>query len=90
MKEKLDESQIKNHARRNRSQKKDLKTMIYHLDLLFGEQGTPMIIAMVLDCLNKMMDEKTPSDFLSLRTVEIRFNDFYSVKLDCDTREYIE
>lgn len=89
MKHKYDESQIKRHARRNRAQNKMIKDMIYQLDLMFGENNSGMFLAMIIDGLNKMMKEETPSEYLNLRTVEIKFNDCYSVKLDCDTGEYV-
>ena len=90
MKHKYDESQIKRHAKRNPAQNKMIKDMIYQLDLMFGKNNSGMFLAMIIDGLNKMMKEETPSEYLNLRTVEIKFNDCYSVKLDCDTGEYIE
>ena len=84
-----DETQIKRHCKRNRAQKKMIKDMIYHLDLMFGENGAGMLLAMICDGLDKMMKEETPSDYIELRTIEIKFNDFYSVKLDCKTYEKI-
>ena len=87
---KYDETQLKRHPKRNAQQNKMIKQMIYHLDLMFGENNTGMFLAMILDCLNKMMKEETPSEHLNLRTIEIKFNDCYSVKLDCDTGNYIK
>lgn len=87
---KYDESQIKKHPKRNRAQNKKVKEMLHMLDLMFGENNAGMFLAMILDGLNKMMKEETPSEYLNLRTIEIKFNDCYSVKLDCDTGEYIQ
>ena len=87
---KYDETQLKRHPKRNRAQNKALKDMLHQLDLMFGENNSGMFLAMILDALNKMMKEETPSEYLILRTIEIKFNDFYSVKLDCDTGDYIE
>ena len=87
---KYDETQLKRHPRRNRKQNKCVKNMLYQLDLMLGENNSGMFLAMILDGLNKMMKEETPSEFLELRTIEIKFNDFYSVKLDCKTNEYIK
>ena len=87
---KYNEFQIRRHPKRNRAQNKKLKDMIYTLDLMFGEQTTGVFLAMILDALNKMMREETPSEYLNLRTMEIKFNDCYSVKFDCDTGEYIK
>lgn len=87
---KYDKTQIKNHEKRNAEQNKLYKDMLFKLDLMFGENNAGMFLAMILDGLNKMMKEKTPSEYLNLRTIEIKFNDCYSVKLDCDTREYID
>lgn len=87
---KYDNSQILRHYRRNRKQNKKLKFMIHQLDLMFGENNTGIFISMILDCLNKMMKEETPSEYIELRTLEIKFNDFYSVKLDCKTGEYVK
>ena len=87
---KYDEIQIKRHCKRNAAQNRAIKNMIYQLDLMFGENNSGLFLAMILDALNKMMKEKTPSEFIELRTIEIKFNDFYSVKLDCNTKEYIQ
>ena len=86
---KYDESQIKKHLKRNREQNKKVKQMLHFLDLMFGEQNAGSFLAIICDALNKMMKEETPSEYLNLRTIEIKFNDCYSVKLDCDTGEYI-
>lgn len=86
---KYDESQIKKHPKRNREQNKKVKQMLHFLDLMFGEQNAGSFLAIICDALNKMMKEETPSEYLNLRTIEIKFNDCYSVKLDCDTGEYI-
>ena len=87
---KYDESQIKKHAKRNHAQNKVVKDMLYRLDLMFGENNAGMFLCMICDALQKMMKEETPSEYLNLRTIEIKFNDCYSVKLDCDTGEYIQ
>ena len=87
---KYNESQIKKHPKRSREQNKKVQEMLYQLDLMFGENNAGMFLAMILDALNKMMREETPSTYIELRTIEIKFNDFYSVKLDCDTGEYIK
>lgn len=79
--------QIERHAKRNRAQNKKVKEMIHFLDCSFGENNSGMFLALVCDCLRKMMREEAPSEFLVLRTIEIKFNDCYSVKLDCDTGE---
>lgn len=79
----------KSLIKRNAKQNKILKKMIADLDCMFGPQGTGMFLSMILDALYKMMKEETPSEYINLRTVEIKFNDFYSVKLNCDTGEYI-
>ena len=89
-KTKYNESQIQRHPKRNSAQNKCVKEMLYQLDLMFGENNSGMFLAMILDALNKMMKEETPSEYLNLRTIEIKFNDCYSVKLDCDTGEYIQ
>lgn len=86
---KYDETQIKTHRKRTKAQNKVLKQMLYHLDLMFGEENAGSFIAMICDGLNKMMREETPSEHLNLRTIEIKFNDCYSIKMDCDTGEYI-
>lgn len=86
---KYDTTQIDRHPKRNRAQNKAIKDMIHHLDLMFGENNTGTFLAMICDGLDKMMKEETPSEYLNLRTIEIRFNEIYSVKLDCDTGEYL-
>ncbi len=87
---KYDETQLKRHPKRTPQQNKAIKQFIYMFDLMFGEQNTGGFLAMILDGLNKMMKEETPSEFLNLRTIEIKFNDCYSIKMDCDTGEYIQ
>lgn len=90
MMSKYDTTQLERHPKRNRGQNKAVKVMLHQLDLMFGENNSGMFLAMILDGLNKMMKEETPTEYLNLRTIEIKFNDFYSVKLDCDTGEYIK
>lgn len=87
---KYDETQIKKHPKRNKAQNKAVKEMLHRLDLMFGENNAGMFLAMICDGLQRMMKQETPSEYLNLRTIEIRFNDIYSVKLDCDTGEYID
>lgn len=87
---KYDETQLKNHPKRNRAQNKAVKNMLHRLDLMFGENNAGLFLAMICDALQKMMKEEIPSEYLNLRTIEIKFNDFYSVKLNCDTGEYIK
>jgi len=87
---KYDQSQIKKHPKRNAAQNKCVKDMLKRLDLMFGENNAGMFLAMICDGLQKMMKEETPSEYLNLRTIEIRFNDCYSIKMDCDTGEYID
>jgi len=89
-KQKYDTTQIERHQKRTRGNDKVVKEMLYHLDLMLGEQGTGYLLSMVCDCLDKMMNEVTPSDYMELRTIEIRFNDFYSVKFDCETEQYVK
>ena len=89
-KKKYDESQIKKHPKRNRKQNKIVKDMIYHLDLIFGEYNTGKFLALILDCLDKMLSEETPSDHMDVRMIEIKFNDYYSVKYDCVKEEYVK
>ena len=85
-----DKTQLHKHPKRNRAQNKKVQEMIYHLDLMFGENNSGLFLAMILDCLDKMMKEETPSEYINLRTIEIIFNEVYSVKFNCDTGEYIK
>lgn len=87
---KYNKSQIERHPKRNRAQNKKIKNMLHHLDLMFGENNAGLFLAMICDCLDKMMKQETPSEFINLRTIEIRFNEVYSVKLDCDTNQYVD
>lgn len=87
---KYDESQIKKHPKRNSKQNKAVKDMFKFLDLMFGEEHAGQFLAMICDGLNKMLNEITPSSHMNLRTIEIKFNDCYSIKMDCDTGEYID
>ena len=89
MSKRYDETQIKRHRKRTKTQNKLVKNMLKHLDLMFGEENAGSFLAMICDGLNKMMREETPSEYLNLRTIEIKFNDCYSIKMDCDTGEYI-
>ena len=88
--EKYDTTQLDKHFKRNKAQKKKYKQMLYELDLMFGENNAGLFIALVMDALNKMMREETPSEYLNLRTMEIVFNDVYSVKLDLEKMEVIK
>lgn len=87
---KYDDSQIKKHPKRTKEQNKVVKAMLHRLDLMFGENNAGFFLCMICDALQKLMTEETPSKYLNLRTIEIKFNDCYSVKLDCDTNEYID
>lgn len=89
MRMKYDESQIKRHPRRTRAQNKAVKQMLYFLDLMFGEENAGSFLALICDGLDKMLNEETPSTHLNLRTIEIKFNEIYSIKMDCDTGEYL-
>ena len=82
-----DTTQIKNHKKRNKAQKKLVKDMLYHLDLMFGESNAGLFLAIVCSSLDKMMNNETPSDRLELRTMEITMNDCYSVKYDFEKEE---
>ena len=88
MAKKYDESQIKKHARRTPAQNKAVKQMLYHLDLMFGEQHAGEFLCMICDGLNKLV-LSTPAQSLDLRTIEIKFNDYFSIKMDCDTGKYL-
>ena len=87
---KYNDSQIKKHPKRTKEQNKLVKDMLYRLDLMFGENNAGIFLCMICDGLNKMLNDVTPSTKMNLRTIEIKFNDCYSVKLDCETGEYIE
>jgi len=90
MAKKYDETMIKKHPRRTRHQNKVVKDVIKDFDLMFGEEHAGQFLVMIADGINKMLNEVTPSTHLNLRTIEIRFNEIYSIKMDCDTGEYIE
>ena len=88
-KTRYDKKQLNRHPRRNKEQNKAIKKMITHLDLMFGENNTGMFLAMICDGLDKMM-KKTPDEYINLRSIEIKFNDYYSIKLDCEKGTYID
>lgn len=90
MAKKYDDSQIKKHRKRTKEQNKTVKDMFKFLDLMFGEEHAGQFLAMICDGLNKMLNDVTPSTNMNLRTIEIKFNEIYSIKIDCDTGEYIE
>lgn len=87
---KYDKTQLNKHPKRTAMQNVAVKKMLHQLDLMFGENNSGMFLAMILDCLNKMMKEETPSEYINLRTIEITFNDVYSVKFDCEKEEYVK
>ena len=87
---KYDTTQIDKHEKRNRKQKKHYKKMLYQLDLMFGENNAGLFISLVVDALNKLMREETPSTYLNLRNMKITFNDIYSIKLDLDKMEVVK
>lgn len=88
-KQRYDQSQIKRHPRRTWAEKKMVKRMLKHLDLMFGEYHAGEFLAMICDGLDRMMTKETPTTHLNLRTIEIKFNEIYSIKMDCDTGEYL-
>lgn len=75
--------------KRNKAQNKMVKSMLNQLDSIFGPQDAGMIICMLSDAINKLLNEKTPGKSINLRTIEITFNDFYSVKYDYAKGEYV-
>jgi len=65
--------------KRNRKQNKAVKVMLAQLDNILGEQDAGMFLAISLDCLNKLVEGVESRE---LRTLEIKLNDFFSVKYD--------
>ena len=84
---KYDTTQLRKHPRRTRKQKQIYKDMLLRLDLIFGENNAGLFLALICDGINKMLNEVTPTTSLNVRTIEIKFNDCYSIKMDCDTGE---
>ncbi len=64
------------NGKRTRKQNKILKEMIKGLDHRLGEQNTGFLISMLIDCLDKL----TKDGDKNMRTLEIRINEFFSVK----------
>lgn len=59
----------------------ELKHMIDILIEMLGEDNLGMIIATLLDCLNKFVGDEKEKD---LHTIEIVLNDFFRDKYDFD------
>lgn len=59
----------------------ELKHMIDILIEMLGEDNLGMIIATLLDCLNKFVGNEKEKD---LHTIEIVLNDFFRDKYDFD------
>ena len=89
-KPRYDTTQLKSHPKRNRKQNELLKQTLYKLDLMLGENHAGEVVCILADSLNKMLKEKTPSERLELRSLEIKLNDYFSLKYDFKKGGYVE
>lgn len=73
--------------KRNHYENKKYKEMLKALDGYLGEKDAGMFIAIVLDCFEKLLGKE---DERELRTLEIKLNDFFSVKYDFESEKIVE
>ena len=66
---------------------KDFKTMIDFLENSIGQEATGTLIAVLCDSLKSLTNEEVQNRYI--RTVEIKYNDFFTTKFDFEKGEYI-
>lgn len=71
---------------KNKKQKDALKIMLNALKDYVGEEYAGWFLAILLDSLQRFVEGAEGGR--ELRTVEIVFNDFFSTKFNCSTKEY--
>ena len=73
--------------KRTRQQNKMLKTMLNKLDHMLGENNSGLMIALLCDLLDKLVEGV---DQREMRTIEVKLNDYFSVKYDFEKEKIIE
>lgn len=73
--------------KRTREQNKKLKEMIRHLDGMLGETDCGLFIAMICDLMDKFVEGVSQRN---MRTLEIKLNDYFSVKYDFEKNCVVE
>ena len=66
---------------------KPFKEMIKHIETKIGKNGTGILIGVLADSLDNLTKDV---ESRTIRTIEIKYNDFYSTKFDFDKGEYLE
>ena len=72
--------------KRTLAQNRAYKTMLKKLDNMLGEIDAPMLIAILLDCLERLVDGV---DEREMRTIEIKLNGFFTEGYDFVNRKAI-
>lgn len=67
---------------------KGIKVMLTHLEQIVGAFGTGKLIAIMCDSLANFV--KGSEQGRDMRTIEIKYNDYFSTKYDFETNEYVE
>lgn len=70
--------------KRNKAQNKAVKSMLKSLENLLGEETAGLFIALLVDSLDKFVEGVEQR---GIRTVEIKYNDFFSFKYDMEKSE---
>ncbi len=77
---------MKGHVKRTRKQNKLVKQMQKRLDTMLGENGAGLMLSLLCDLLNKFVDGV---DHREMRTLELKLNDYFSVKFDFEKEEIV-
>jgi len=72
--------------KRNREMNKYYKYCLKDLDNILGECDAGLLIATILKLIHAMQRDNV----LNLRTMEIKFNDYFSAKWDFDEGDYVK
>lgn len=70
--------------KRNRAQDKAVNMMLKALENLLGEETAGLFLALLVDSLDKFVEGVEQR---GIRTVEIKYNDFFSFKYDMEKSE---
>lgn len=73
--------------KRNSEMNKAYKKILKDLDEMFGEADAGLFLSIILTALKKLIGDKEQQN---LRTIEIKVNDYFSVKWDFDKNDFVE
>jgi hypothetical protein len=63
------------------------KQIVGAIEGMLGTKDAGLLIAIVADSLVRLAHDH--EDGLNIRSIEIKYNDFYSLKFDCEQNKYV-